>query len=147
MPSKFLTIEETRQTSQWAHATASDREMFLKWAECDHDKVAAVKALRQPKTEKSARVTASRIFGTPIMRALCAVHLGDTALDQFNADLRRTLGRGKLSHAKLQALKLLAKVNGFEVVLESALPDGKVVAEKTFEKDGKHFRTTVTEID
>lgn len=148
MPSKFLTIEETRQTVQWAHATASDREMFLKWVELDHDKVAVVKALRNPKTEKSARVTAARIFGTPTLRALCAIHLGDTELDQFKADLRRAVTKGKINHTKMQAIKLLAKVNGLDAsALESSLPEeGRVIGQKESVLNGRRVKTVVTDL-
>jgi hypothetical protein len=147
MPNKFLSIEETRQTVQWANATGSDRELFLKWVELDHDKVAAVKALRNPKTEKSARVTAARIFGTPTMRPLCAVHLGETELDVFKADLRRAVTKGKINHTKMQAIKLLARVNGFDAsALESAESEGNVIGEKESILNGRRVKTTVVDL-
>jgi hypothetical protein len=148
VPSKFLTIEETRQTVQWARATASDRETFLKWVELDHDQVAVVKALRHPKNEKAARVTAARIFGTTTMRALCAVHLGETELDQFKTDLRRAVTGGKINHTKLQAIKLLARVNGFDAsALESSLPDeGRVIGQKESVLNGRRVKTTVVDL-
>jgi hypothetical protein len=147
MPNKFLSIEETRQTVQWAKAPADTREMFLKYVELDHDPVAAIKALRHPKNEKAARVTAARIFGTPVMRALVAIHLGETELDQFKADLRRTVASGKINHTKLQAIKLLARVNGFDAsALESSLPEGNVIGEKESVLNGRRVKTIVTDL-
>jgi hypothetical protein len=148
MPNKFLSIEETRQTVEWANTPADGREMFLKYVELDHDQVAAVKFLRHPKTEKSARVTAARIFGTPVMRALIAVHLGESELDQFKTDLRRAVAKGKINHTKMQAIKLLAKVNGFDASpLESSLPEeGRVIGQKESVLNGRKIRTVVTDL-
>jgi hypothetical protein len=147
MPNKFLSIEESRQTVQWARASSADREMFLKYVELDHDKVAAVKALRNPKNEKAARVTAARIFGTSTLRDLVAVHLGETALDQFTSDLRRVVTSGKINNAKLQTLKLLAKVNGFDATaLESSLPEGRILGQKVSVLNGRRVKTVVTDM-
>jgi hypothetical protein len=147
MSDKFLSLDEIKTTVEWARASADVRQTFIKWVELDHDPVAVVKALRHPKNEKAARVTAARLFSIPTMRELMAVHLGESALSRFKEDVRRVLSSGKISHTKLQALKLLAKVNGFDAsALELPEPEGNVIGKKDSVLNGRKIRTVVVDL-
>ena len=147
MPDKCLSLAELRETVEWCRLNTEQRELVAKYVELDHNQDAAVKATSKLTTPKSVRVTAARRFGVPAVKDALAKYFGQTEIDKFRAELRRVLASGKISHAKLQTLKLLAKVNGFDAsALELPEPEGKVVVEKITEREGKKYRTTVTEL-
>jgi hypothetical protein len=148
VPNKFLSIDELTITREWIRLSARQREMLLKYIELDHDKIAAVKAAGFAcKNDATVRVTVNRQFGNPSMRAALAVYFGETPLDAFKEELRRAMKSPRLSQQRVQILKMLAKTQGFDATaLDASVSEGKVVAEKEFEKDGKRFRTTVTEL-
>jgi hypothetical protein len=148
VPNKFMSIEELTITREWIRLSGRQRELLVKYIELGHDKNAAVKAVGFTcKNDATVRVTVNRQFGHPDMRAALAVYFGETPLDAFKEELRRAMKSPRLSQQRVQILKMLAKTQGFDATaLESSLSEGKVVAEKEFERDGKKFRTTVTEI-
>jgi hypothetical protein len=146
VPNKFLPLEELKTSREWIRLNASQRRLVSAYIASGYDKAQAVQTIYECGTEGSQRTTINRVFGNADVKAFLALHFGDTPQDQFKEELRRAISNPKLSQTRIQALKMLAKSLGLDEAAVPSAPAGKVVAEKEFEKDGKRFRTTVTEL-
>ncbi len=152
MPNKFVPIEEMKTTPEWIKLSNNYREVVTAYIGNGYDKEAAVKDLFKCGTRRGLIATISRVFGNADVRAFLSVHFGETERERFAEECRRVLNGKKISQQRLGALRILAKAQGInlaavgELEAAGAKADEKVVAEKIIERDGKKYRTTVTEV-
>ncbi len=145
MANKFVPIDQLKEMKEWVRLTADQREMVTFYIEkSGYDKVATVKKFFKCATEGSTRTSVGRQFGNEAVKAFLALHFCETPQEQFLEQLRKAIANPKLSYPRLQALRLQAKILGLSA--DAVAPEGRIVAEKEFEKDGKRFKTTVTEM-
>lgn len=141
---KFLSLEELKETRQWIGLTEQRRKLVETYITNGFDKQAAVKAAYNITTERSLTRTTAFLFAAPAITETLAVFFQDDPLTPFREEIRRELRRHKLTPQRVALFRLAAQVHG--IVDVTAQPEGTVVAEKEFEKDGRKFRTTVTDL-
>jgi|SRR5580698_10663747 hypothetical protein len=155
MPNKWIPLSDLNGTNgdparEWVLLSNTYRKLITVYIESNYDKVAAVRACYTCGTEACVRTTINRSFGNSLVKSFLAVHMGQTPQDAFREELQRIASAPrKISMTRLQVLKMLAKQVGADTSALTeidSLSDGKVVAQKEFEKDGKKYKTTVTEI-
>jgi hypothetical protein len=136
---------------EWIRLSDVQRRLVTAYIGSNYSKTEAVRAIYACGTPAGERTTINRSFGNSLVKAFLAVHMGQTPQDAFREELQRIASAPrKISMTRLQVLKMLAKQVGADTSALTeidSLSDGKVVAQKEFEKDGKRFRTTVTEIE
>jgi hypothetical protein len=147
MSDKFMPLSELKETIEWARLNAQQRELVTRYIELDHDQCAAVKATSDHVSPKSVRVTAARRFGVQVVKDCIARHFGETELSQFKAEVRRVIASPKVTPQRIHALKLLARVNGFDAsALELPEPEGKILGQKESVINGRRVKTTVVDL-
>jgi hypothetical protein len=126
MANKFVPLSDLKSSMPWIRMSAKQRELVQKYIETGYDKVATVKALYRCSNYASTQSTVSRQFSNTNVRALLALHFGESALDTVQNELQRALSCPKLSEKRIQAIKLLAQSAGLD--FDSLMPAAKVSA-------------------
>jgi hypothetical protein len=146
--SKFIPLDSLKETREWIALSGKQRELVTFYiCESGYDRVASVKKFYKCGSSASVYVTVNRVFGSAPVRAFLALHFAETPQEQFLEQLRRAVANPKLSYPRLQALRLQAKLLGMDAsAIEAAIPEGKIVGEKEFEREGKRYKTVVTEL-
>jgi hypothetical protein len=152
MASKFIPLEEMKTTPEWIRLSNTYRDVVSAYLSNGYDREAAVATVFKCGTRRGLIATVCRVFGNADVRAFLSVHFGETERERFAEECRRVLNGKKISQQRLGALRILAKAQGInpaavgELEAAGAKADEKVVAEKIIERDGKKYRTTVTEV-
>jgi|ERR1700733_9049607 len=150
MANNWVPLEELKTTREWVRLSPTQRTVLEKYISNGYDREAAVKEIFKCSTLNSTRTTINRVFGNADLKAILSVHFAESELDKFKNEVRRVLNSKKVSTTRVAALRVLAKASGFNVSalseMEAVAAEEKVVAEKIIERDGKKYRTTVTEV-
>jgi hypothetical protein len=117
-------LSDLKSSLPWIRMSAKQRELVQKYIETGYDKVATVKSLYRCSNYASTQSTVSRQFSNTNVRALLALHFGESALDTVQNELQRALSCPKVSEKRLQAIKLLAQSAGLD--FDSLMPAAKV---------------------
>jgi len=146
----WLTLEELKETMEWIRLSPKQRELVTLYIQNDYSKAGAVKTLYKCSTPQSFCTTINRVFGNAEVKAALSTYFKQSELDKFKEEVRQVLRGKRISPTRVAALRVLAKAHNVNLAamgeLEAAATEEKVVAEKTFSKDGKTYRTTVTEV-
>ena len=155
MPSKWIPLADLNGTNgdpapEWIRLSDVQRRLVTAYIGSNYSKTEAVRAVYNCAEGQSERTTINRSFGNQLVTFFLATHMGQTPQDAFREELQKIAASPKsISATRLQVLKMLAKQVGADTSALNeidSLSDGKVVAQKEFEKDGKKYKTTVTEI-
>jgi len=154
MESKFIPLDDLNGKNgsapdlTWIRLSDNYRRLVTEYVAQNYDKVAAVKAIYKGATRRSVISTVARTFGNADVKAFLAKHFGMSDLDVLQEEIRRVLRSPKISQQRLSALRLLARAQGISlsVLNEVEASAEKVVADKIIERDGKRYRTKVTEV-
>lgn len=152
MASKFIPLDQLKETPEWIRLSNKQRAVMISYIENGYDKTAAINAHYNCGKPRTASTLVSMVFGNADVRAFLSRHFGETERERFAEEVRRVLNGKKISQQRLGALRILAKAQGIslsaveEVEAAAAKADEKVVAEKVIERDGKRYRTVVTEV-
>lgn len=137
---KFVPLDDLKSSLPWIRMSAKQRELVQKYIESGYDKVATVKALFRCSNYASTQSTVSRQFSNTNVRALLALHFGESALDTVQNELQRALSCPKVSEKRLQAIKLLAQSAGLD--FDSLMPAAKVSAKSEVAVDSSTAEKT-----
>jgi hypothetical protein len=146
MANNFRPLSELKESREWIALSGKQRELVTFYIEeSGYDKVASARKFYKCGTAASSYVAVSRVFGNQAVKSFLALHFNETPQEQFLESLKRASANPKLSYPRLQALRLQAKLLGFDAAALDAATE-KVVAEKVSEREGKKYRTVVTEV-
>lgn len=151
MANKFVPLDDLKQSMPWIRMSAAQRRLVQKYIESGYDKVATVKSLYKCSNYASTQSTVSRQFSNPDVRALLALHFGESALDTVQAELQRALSCPNVSEKRLQAIKLLAQSAGLNPDFSGlvSVPSKSEVAvdSRTAETTPEVTAESVTDVD
>ena len=147
-----LTVDALHRTVEFLLLTNYQRTMVDAFIENGHDKYAAYQSLHPTVTKRhSVASSANKLFALPAVRAALDVYFQKDALDTAKAEIRRAMLDRRLTPSQASMVKLFAASYGISIGEPLELPkppepEGKVVADRVVERDGRRLRQVVTDL-
>jgi hypothetical protein len=142
-----LSLEVFQKMPDYARLSKKQRVLITAFIEHGYDQREAYKATHPAcATDQSVLACANKAFSHPNMRAALDVYFQVDALDAVKSVVLRAISNKKLTSAQAAMVKLYAKMNGVDFDAPVPEPEGKVVADRVVERDGRKLRQVVTDV-